>query len=182
MTFNFDEARAVLLKGVLEALKDREAAIRAIERTAGGELPVTSVSLDLSPWHEGGVGISLRVSSDPPDDYSRYSSVEWDHFDFASANNCPALATVAEYVRRLYQAAEDGPDCAHLIFLAGAEALLDHGVARFFRSLGVDAPTVGDRFVGHWFDYVVTDPDGSVVNNYCDIVLANRVTRRLLGP
>src|SRR4051794_23663819 len=53
---DFSECRAVILCGVLVALREREGAVRGLKRTGRGELPITGVALDLAPWH-GGVGL-----------------------------------------------------------------------------------------------------------------------------
>jgi hypothetical protein len=36
-------------------------------------------------------------------------------------------------------------DLAHLIFWIGTEALLDDSVANYLRSLGINAPTIGNK-------------------------------------
>jgi hypothetical protein len=69
---------------------------------------------------------------------------------------------------------------SHIIFLAGAEALLDPKVAELLRCFNIDAPTLQDRFISSSFQYIVVDPDQTLKSNYCDLVLANRVTKRLL--
>jgi len=183
MTFDFTTCRRVLLKGVLAGLRSRAKKIQTIERGGGGQLPtITGVSLDLAPWH-GGVGLSLRVSSDPSDPGRRLSSVEWKHFGFLSAENYPALEPVGDYLAQCYRAKgqRGNLDMAHLIFLAGADALLDRKVAQCLQEAGVDAPAIRAKLESHDFDYVVVDPDGTIKANYCELVLAMRVTRRLLG-
>jgi hypothetical protein len=65
-----------------------------------------------------------------------------------------------------------------MIFLAGAEALLDPQVATAFSELGISAPVCGDAFMPRPFEYMVFDFDGTVPGNYCDLVLANRVASR----
>ena len=175
--FDFTECRGILLKGALAALRFKEKAIKAIKADA----IITGVALDLAPWH-GGVGMALRLSTDPRDDYARYSSVEWEHFNFVSKEGCKALVPVGQYIRQTYEARGKRwyLDLAHLIFLAGAEAMLDRKVARYLQTLGIDAPVVRDRLVPHFFEYIVVDPDGSLPGNYCDFVLGMRVTKRLL--
>lgn len=182
MRFDFDDCRRVLIDGMLDALRSRTDAVKAIERTGRGDLPVTGVSLDLAPWH-GGVGLALRQSSDPTNPERRYSSVEWKLFNFVSDEDYEPLAEVGQYIRKVYRSAgrRGSLDAAHLIFLAGADALLDKKVAAFFRKLGVDAPVIKDRFVEHYFEYIVIDPDGTIRSNYCDLVLAMQVSQRLLG-
>lgn len=183
MTFDFTACRRVLFQGVMAGLRSQAKKIQAIERGGGGQLQtITGVSLDLAPWH-GGVGLSLRIAADPTDPVRRLSSVEWKHFGFLSPENCPALEPVGEYIQKCYRAKgqRGSLDMAHLIFLAGADALLDKKVAGFFQEVGVDAPVIRAKLEPHCFDYVVLDPDGSLKANYCELVLAMRVTRRLLG-
>jgi hypothetical protein len=84
-----------------------------------------------------------------------------------------------------YQAAIGEPsqsqEIAHLTFLAAADALLDESVALRLQSVGVMAPVITDKLRSNYFKYVVLDEDGVIKANYCDIICANRVTRRLLG-
>src|SRR5262249_9929969 len=145
-------------------------------------LPITGVALDLAPWHAG-VGLALRLSSDTTDSLRRYRSVEWKHFNFFSKENCEALIPVGAYIQKAYRSTGKRGclDRAHLIFLAGADALLDRKVALFFQRLGVNAPVVKERLGRHSFEYIVIDPDGTIGANYCDLILAMRVTKRLLG-
>ena len=183
VAFDFTACRRVLLRAVLAALRSRAKKIQAIERGGGGQLPtITGVSLDLAPWH-GGVGLSLRIAADPTDPVRHFSSVEWKHFGFLSPENCPALEPIGEYIQKCCRAKgqRGSLDMAHLIFLAGADALLDKKVAAFFQEVGVDALVIRAKLEAHDFDCVVVDPDGTIKANYCELVLANRVTRRLLG-
>lgn len=182
MRFDFDDCRRVLFSAVMVALQAWAKVIDDLERTGRGGLPITGVSLNMAPWH-GGIGLSLRQSSDPSDPGRRHSSVEWKLFNFVSDEDCEPLITVGGYLQKLYRSRgkPDALDVAHLIFLAGADALLDRKVAAFFRKLGVDAPVVKDRLGRGPFEYIVIDPDGTVPGNYCDLVFAMRVTKRLLG-
>ncbi len=182
MRFQFADCRAAILRGILAALDSHRTAIKRIERTRGGRLgAITGFALDLAPWH-GGVGLAPRLSSDPRDAERRYSSVEWEFFNFISTANSEALVAVGEYIRKAYRSRGKRGylDMAHLIFLAGAEALLDKRVAATLAECGVDAPVVRNRLGGDRFDYIVVDPDGTIHSNYCELVLAMRVTKRLL--
>jgi hypothetical protein len=178
MAIDFVECREVLFRGIMEGLRSCETEIRAIERDARGDSLVNGISLDLTPWH-GGIGLAFRLQSDPRND----NSADWDYFEFVSGQTCAALRTAAAYIRDVYRSeGQEGPlGLAHLIFLAGAEALLDERVAEYLRSLDIDAPVVRERFQDHVFEYIVTDPDGTVRANYCEIVVANRWTARLMA-
>ena len=57
-------------------------------------------------------------------------------------------------------------------------ALLDLRVANRLGEIGVNAPVYGDEFLRGGFEYMVFDPDETVRVNYCELVLANRVTAR----
>jgi hypothetical protein len=181
MPIDFAECRQVLFYGIMEGLRSREAAIRAIEPTGRGDMPVNGISLDITPWH-GGAGLSLRLFSDPHSGEQRYNSADWTHFDFVSQQNCPALHTAGDFIRTAYNSGgkKGCLSMAHLAFLAGADALLDKRVAKYLRSLDIQAPVIGERFPNHVFEYIVLDPDGTVNANYCEIVVANRWTARLM--
>ena len=44
--------------------------------------------------------------------------------------------------------------------------------------LGINAPTYVDSFASRVFEYMVFDFDGTVKANYCELVMANRVTAK----
>jgi hypothetical protein len=179
MAFSFSRCRAVILQGILKGIRLRA---RKIARIATEQETVTGISLDLVPWHRE-VGLSLRQSSEHWDDKVRYCNVEWAYFDLVSEQTCRALRRAADFVHAAYTSEESNrlaAEMAHMIFLAGAEALLDAQVAMAFSQLGIDAPTCGDDFMPRPFEYMVFDFDGTVRGNYCDLVLANRVAARWL--
>jgi hypothetical protein len=91
------------------------------------------------------------------------------------------LREAGQLIQELYVSAGEQHyrEMAHLVFLAGAEALLDRRIGEQLRKLGVNAPIVTDGFSHHRF-YMVFDPDESIRANYCEIVVANRITARLL--
>jgi len=180
MKLEFQECRRVLLDATLKALRESADRINAIERTGRGDLPVTGFSLDLFPWF-GDMTLSIRISSDWPCGRHAYDIGDWKHHDFLKSWGTDRFKDAGKFIQAFYQA---GPqperrDRAHLVFLAGAEALLDPRVAAQLQLLGIDAPVVEDRFGGDW--YIVVDEDGSIRANYCEIVLANRITNRLIG-
>lgn len=175
--------REAILDAILDSLGERADYISSIERTANGRIPVTGIALELMPWH-GGLGLSLRLSSDFPLGKSRYDSADWPHFDFTDGCVSPSIRAAITLVERIYSlgklSGNDRCDFAHLTFLAGAEALLHPRVASALNEFGIDAPTLTDSFVTSPFQYIVTDVDETIKSNYCDIVLANRVVKRLL--
>jgi hypothetical protein len=151
--------------------------IAAIEKVPNLEFPVNGVSLDLVPWHRA-LGVSLRLHTECEPEV-RYCNVEWTYFDMVP--HCPSLLQAADFVYEAYTSESSNSlarEMAHLIFLVGAEALLDPRVAQLLVELGIDAPTYRDDFLSPLFEYMVFDFDRTVSVNYCELVLANRVTAK----
>ena len=180
MNVDRQQCRTRLLRGIIEALEKKGRRVLAQIRKAEERDWVCGLSLDLVPW-EGFVGLSWRLNWER-DDSERYYPASWKYYHFVSDIRFAGLKPAAKYIQEAYDPAdEDSGACqlrAHLIFLAGAEALLDESVAAFLQSQSIDAPTVRDDFVGHTFEYMVLDPDRSFAGNYCELVIANRVTAR----
>jgi hypothetical protein len=182
----FTEIINVLRDGLLEALREAAPYISSIERTARGDLPITGLSFELYPWHEY-IALSIRGSQASGDGAHWYSQADWEHFEFITSQSCrsEAFRRAAETVTELYESWDEAKlfEAAHIIFLAAAEALLDKGVGSLLQELGVDAQIVGDELTGlsGGIEYMVFDSDSTINANYCEIVLANRVTSRLLG-
>lgn len=112
----------------------------------------------------------------------RHSIGAWENFDLASNLTFTGLQASAELVKQAYDSVgqEYAVEMAHLIFLAGAEALLDVRVPECLGKLSVRAPVFTDGFMKGCFEYMVFDEDGTVHANYCELVLANRVATRWL--
>lgn len=175
MVFSFSQCRALILQGILAGIKLRADEIVNIVK----EAQVTGISLDLVPWHSA-LGLSIRQYTDLGEDV-RYCNVEWAHFDVVSNETCAELQRAVDFIHEAYVAENSNHlarEMAHMIFLAGAEALLDSRVAMALSELGIDAPVCGDDFMPRPFEYMVFDFDGTVPGNYCELVLANRVTAR----
>jgi hypothetical protein len=175
MAFVFSQCRDLILHGILAGIRLRadDIARIALEKQASG------VSLDLVPWH-GAIGLSIRQRTEHGADI-RYCNVEWEYFDVVSNQTCPELQQAADFIYEAYTSEDSNhaaTEMAHMIFLAGAEALLDARVATAFSELGIDAPICGDNFMPRGLEYMVIDFDGTVRGNYCEFVLANRVTAR----
>lgn len=180
MKKEYEQCREILLNAVVSALEEGKQYIVNIERTARGDLPITGIALELAPWH-GFVALSLRGQSDFPEGQSRYDSADWTHFNFTETFTSSALQKARSFTENLYrQPDESGRERAHIIFLAGAQALLDPKVAESLCCLDIKAPTLRDHFVSSFFQYIVVDPDETLKSNYCDLILANRITERLL--
>jgi hypothetical protein len=179
MAFNYSRCRTLILHGILESLHSSRDTIDSIEKPPGIEYPINGMSLDVVPWH-GALGISLRHWTEC-DDEKRYCNTEWAYFGLASDQSTPALKTAADFIHDAYISENSNLvaiDMAHMIFMAGAEALLDPQVANLLLEYGINAPTWSDHFVSRIFEYMVFDFDGTVTANYCELVLANRVAAR----
>lgn len=183
MAFDFARCRSVLVQGILDALNSQASVIASITRTPNVEFPISGISLDMAPWH-GGIGLALRQVSEFEHN-RRYNSADWEHFDLVSNTTFPGLQPAAVFIYDAYVSeGEDSParhEMAHLVFLAGAEALLDARVANRLCEIGVNAPVYGNEFIRRPFEYMVFDPDETVQVNYCELVLANRVTTKWLA-
>jgi hypothetical protein len=109
----------------------------------------------------------------------------WRHSHFIEDINTKELIPARDYTHGACSTAKaeglGSQEVAHLIFLAAADALLDKSVSTFLQSVGINATERSDTLPRGYFQYIVIDEDGVIKANYCDIVLANRVTRRLLG-
>lgn len=175
MAFNYSRCRSVILQGILAGIRLTSDKIERIAK----EEQVNGISLDLVPWHRA-LGLSLRQSSDlEPEE--RYCNVEWAYFGLVTDRTCPEMQVAVDFIHEAYvseNSNELAVEMAHLLFLAGAEALLDAKVAMALTELGIDAPICGDSFMPRLFEYMVFDFDGHFPANYCDLVLANRVTAR----
>ena len=174
MAFGFSRCRDLILQGILAGIQQRADEIARIAR----ESRVTGISLDLVPWHRG-LGISIRQGTEHWE--FRYWPADWANFDVVSNETCAELQRAVEFIHEAYVSENSNHlarEMAHMIFLAGAEALLDSRVAMALAELGIDAPVCGDDFMPRPFEYIVLDCDGTVSGNYCELVLANRVTAR----
>jgi hypothetical protein len=184
LTQQYETCREAILAAIIDSLNERADYIASIQRTARGSVPVSGIALELFPWH-GGLGLSLRLDSDFPLGQSRYDSADRPHFDFTNDCVSPSIQVAISLVTEIYsrgnEPGKDLRDMAHLAFMAGAEALLDPNVSRLLNEFEIEAPELTDEFVTSPFQYIVTDADQTVKANYCDIVLANRVIKRLIG-
>lgn len=178
----YEACRSCILAAILDGLRERTDYINSIPRNGRGDIPATGLALELSPW-EGGLGLSLRLTEDFPRGDERYTSADWSQFDFTEGCSSPSFEAARAYFSEMYKQADDsGQDpreIAHLVFLAGAEALLDPSVSQYLSTLGINAPEVGDYFIDSPFEFIVMDPDESVKSNYCDLVVSYRIAERL---
>ena len=184
MVFDFSTCRSLLLQGLLDAILAHTQAIASIKRIPNIEHPISAISFDILPWFPR-VGFSLRTVSDA--DKWRFEPAAWEHTDIASNITFAGLEPATTYLEQAYSSAdsptgEAAAEIAHMMFLAGAEALLDPKVAMCLQSVDVNAPLVTDGFLrnNQCFEYFVFDGDKTIHANYCEIVIANRVAARWL--
>jgi hypothetical protein len=180
MDFDFDECTRILHKGLVSGLAARGDQIRNLHATE----PLRAVSYDVVPWHPR-LSVSFRLESESNWGASA-NFADWKHDYFVGETDSESLVEARRYIEAAYKQGEGdtGTRCqeiAHLIFLSAAHALLAEDVAVTLRSFGIDAPHICDTMPWYGFHYFVTDPDGVIKANYCDIVCANRVTQRLIG-
>ena len=179
MAFPFDECVEILRSSLIEALTVHGETLRDLNRVE----PFLAMTFDILPW-DPYLGIGFRIEAESTG-VSLTHSADWKHGRLIGDWNSTAIASAQEFIHRAYKTLGDGGDemqeAAHLIFLAGADALLDERVAVQLQSLGVKAPIRGDTLPWDYFQYLVIDIDCAIKTNYCDIVSANRVTRRILG-
>ena len=173
----------IILNGILGGINGCQDIIKSIEKTGRGDMPVTGIALELFPWH-GEFGLSLRLSDEFPMADSRYDSADWKYFNFTTEREIESIISTKQFVANLYES-EFGEDCssqdiAHLLFFSGAMALIDPKVTSALREFDIDAPFIGNQFVSSSFEYIVFDGDALIKSNYCDLVLMDRINRRLM--
>lgn len=188
----YTQCRDLFQAGILDCLDLCTPKLHEVVGEAKGIFPINAMTLDILPWF-GQAGIAFRIQSDPV----TLRVGEWAHYDdFVDLCVCHSgpLNDAAQYVRDAWESPPadlNRLQMAHLIFLAGAEALLADAVrCRFYAIL--DAIQTESEFTGRfsfdnqlsaydgWFEYVVSDPDGNSRVNYCDVLRANEVTKAAL--
>lgn len=158
---------------------------------------VNGISYDIIP-HERFSAISFRKTGD----YKvsgvanldlQYSPADWEHYTFFEYDTSKSqkFREVSEYIFQLYEelyAKNDDDeyhsiqqDINHLIFLAIAEAVLQPSVTNKLSEYLTLAPTLIDEPDGYSFEYMVTDMDKSFNFNYCELIIADRMTKKLVG-
>lgn len=176
MKFDFAQCRRILHRSLMAALEKNQKRICELNKTE----PIWAISYDIIPW-DPYVGIAFRLESESDDRENSMSSGGWMNSHFIEDITEPALHPARDYVEELCKS-NSSQEVPHLIYLAAADALLDKKVAALLQSNGVAATVWGNRLSrGGCFSYIVTDEDRVLKADYCEIVIANRITRRLLG-
>jgi hypothetical protein len=185
MKFDFEECRSIILNATLSELDIARANVASETSTDPSKLKCSQISgigLDIAPWHRR-FYVGFRSDDEKWDEAIRYSIGDWKHYPVNGLTGHHvegAPASAERYIGDTYDAAAEPREIAHLIFLAAAEALLDFTVTGKLRSMSIDAPFIVDDFPPHrCFEYVIMDDDASIRANYCEIVIANRITQRL---
>ncbi len=134
--------------------------------TSGTNGPPTlaAISLEVFPWHRC-LGLSGRLNEETHGP-SRYASADWQGYEFVSSREQEGeLPAIAEMIGELWERAEDRglaqTEVSHLIFIAGARALLDVGPRSLVRCGIVASQT---------FEFLVLDADEEIRANYCVVV------------
>ncbi len=181
MKFDFDKCRAFLHKSLMTVLQKHGTAIRGLHESED----IWALSFDIIPWQPF-AALSFRAKDESQGDL-RYDVGGWRHHEFLGDINEPLLKKVAEYSREIvsYPDSDDdegtsSQEAAHLLYLATATALLESDVAMYLNSLGINAPNASNTLSSSYFEFIVFDEDKCLKANYCEIVRANRVTKRLL--
>ena len=184
--FDFARGRKLLVRAVTDSLRRRADFIRSLKRTGRGDMPIDGIAFDLHPDH-GYIALSLRENDSV---YRSQNSADWAHFEFVSSqeHDFPPLHDALAYIVQAYgpyaeAATNRATELQHLILLAAADALTAPSVAKLLRSFDIEAAVWDHRTFPDpgYFDYVVSDANGDVRLNYCELVRANRISRRLLG-
>lgn len=188
MKFDFDKCRSLMLDATLSELVVNESTIAQVPGfEAGGHgfrRNVSAISLCIAPWDRS-FELALRDEDEKRDKSICYCEGDWKLYPLGGLEppSNPQKTAVEDYFNSVYcsiENAEAAREIAHLMFLAAAEALLDHSVTTLLQKYHIDAPYVDDGFYfSRCFEYIVTDPDKSIDANYCEVVLANRITQRL---
>jgi hypothetical protein len=159
---------------------------------------VDGISYDIIPsTYQTYSGVSFRTRSDYKDSETgvpnlslKNSPGDWKYYDILEyrTSKSEKFKQVSEYIFQLfediYNRSEDYDakqgDINHLIYLAVAEAVLQPSLALKLRELGFRASVVTDYPDTYTFDYMVTDVDETFRFNFCDLVVANRMTKAVI--
>ncbi len=157
---------------------------------------IDAVSLDIIPsTYQEYFAISFRQDKDyvnqetfVTDNDLRYSPADWEYYSIFDYNNCKstkftsAAKTVFKLFQEFYKEGDDYDgkqgDINHLIFLAAAEGLLKPAVAKKMQECNIiPAPVLIDAPDGYSFEYLVLDMDKIFNFNYCEHIIANRMSK-----
>jgi hypothetical protein len=187
--FDYEHCTKLILSGILDALEQSKDKIKEFPKHPVGTSTIKGMSLDIFPWHNL-IQISFCSSTDL---FEEKYIAEWKYFNFISNNSdnyCQSLDVASDYVSSFWDVSEEEELTdyyidlqlkANVIFLAGAEALLDRKVHEKLISFGLDTlkysedPLKKDNF------FLVFDDDKTIEANYCEIIKSNRATKLLFA-
>jgi hypothetical protein len=141
---------------------------------------ITGVSFDVYPWHEY-VALSFQTSEERwelGDDVAA-----WKHFEIlrSDRSGSPKLQhAVCKMIEYYNEEGEDRTELfrAHVIFGAAACALLSKKVAAELVALGLEVrPYMPELLLLPEIDFIVRDVDGTLALNYCQLVIANDLSK-----
>lgn len=182
----------VIEEGLLDLFEIHKKDINSLSES------VDAISFDIIPsTYQEYFAISFRQDKDYVDQDSfiedislRYSPADWKYYNFldyrksSSAKFKNAAATVFGVFKEPYESVEEYDeiqmDINHLIFIAAAEALLKPSIAQKLKECGIGtAPILSSSPDGYSFEYLVTDEDRTFNFNYCEHIIANRMTNEI---
>jgi hypothetical protein len=183
--FRYDHAKCTLLlrDTLISALVEFRDKIRKFH----AEHAIIGIAYHVMPWQPF-VAISFRVYADDRDKKHDPREGNWTGCYFIGMHNASDLLEPAwRYLHASYEIVKTNPyrcqELNHMAYLAAAEALLDPQVTKRLTACELPASPIRDQIPYRefaWFDRVVVDEDRVFRFNYCDVVCAERVKRRLL--
>ena len=155
---------------------------------------INGISFDIIP-SDSYAAISFRKQSDylTMDPFSEdrtlmYSPGDWEFYSIFEYSTCKSekFRKVSQFIFGLYMEIYESSgeydgvqqDINHLLYMAIAEAGVQPSVAQKLNEYGLGVPVITERFE-HGFEYMVTDMDSPVYFNFCDLVVANRMTETI---
>jgi hypothetical protein len=182
MQIHFDNLVRSFRSAVVSLLKGGKSIFGPIRRSRDGTLPITALHLGIYPWH-GYVALSFRdteeIGNDDVASWRRFEIIRSDRDTESSLSACAKSMTIFYESASRYRLKR--VDAAHLLFLAGAQALLHKSVYGALREHHIELDDFSRLDSGHFFEFLVFDPDATIRGNYCEIIRANVATRRLLS-
>jgi len=153
---------------------------------------VDGISFEMIPnAYQNYSAISFRQGNDYKNYESlKYSPADWVHYSLLDykTSKSEKFKEVSEFIFQLYEEIENKTekydklqmDINHLIFIAVAEAVLQPTVAEKLREFGFHASVITNTPDSYTFEYIVSDADKHFNFNYCDLIVANRMTNEVL--
>lgn len=197
--FEYEICKSLMLGGLLQALEIKKPELSTFLKHPIGTTTIHRMCLDIHPWHN-----SIMISfCHEEDNHKDIATWRYFHFIGSETEEFPLLKQAANYITTFYDPTyfmEDDEEFeeweenedeeidsnlkAHIIFLAGAEVILNEKVAHILRECGIDtAPIFEHPLQGYRSDFFLVENNNNdqIEANYCDIVRANRATEYLFS-